>query len=33
MAETIAAPSATLKEHAPKIIVLKINPDKIRDVI
>jgi polyribonucleotide nucleotidyltransferase len=33
MAETIAAPSATLKEHAPKIIVLKINVDKIRDVI
>ena len=33
MAETIAAPSPTLKEHAPKIIVLKINPDKIRDVI
>jgi polyribonucleotide nucleotidyltransferase len=33
MAETIAEPSATLKEHAPKIIVLKINPDKIRDVI
>ena len=33
MAETIAAPSATLKEHAPKIIVLTINPDKIRDVI
>ena len=33
MDETIAAPSPTLKEHAPKIIVLKINPDKIRDVI
>jgi polyribonucleotide nucleotidyltransferase len=33
MAETIAAPSPTLKEHAPKIIVLTINPDKIRDVI
>ena len=26
-------PSPTLKEHAPKIIVLTINPDKIRDVI
>ena len=33
MGETIAAPSPTLKEHAPKIIVLTINPDKIRDVI
>jgi len=33
MAETIAAPSPTLKEHAPKIIVITINPDKIRDVI
>ncbi|HLD48131.1 MAG TPA: S1 RNA-binding domain-containing protein, partial [Desulfobaccales bacterium] len=33
MEETIAAPSPTLKEHAPKIIVLTINPDKIRDVI
>jgi polyribonucleotide nucleotidyltransferase len=33
MAETIAAPSPTLKEHAPKIIVISINPDKIRDVI
>ncbi|MDP2045142.1 MAG: polyribonucleotide nucleotidyltransferase [Deltaproteobacteria bacterium] len=33
MAETINAPSPTLKEHAPKIIVLTINPDKIRDVI
>jgi polyribonucleotide nucleotidyltransferase len=29
----IDAPSPTLKEHAPKIIVLTINPDKIRDVI
>jgi polyribonucleotide nucleotidyltransferase len=33
MNETIAAPSPTLKEHAPKIIVLQINPDKIREVI
>ncbi|MBU4449172.1 MAG: polyribonucleotide nucleotidyltransferase [Proteobacteria bacterium] len=33
MAETIAEPSPTLKEHAPKIIVITINPDKIRDVI
>ena len=29
----IAAPSPTLKEHAPKIIVITINPDKIREVI
>jgi polyribonucleotide nucleotidyltransferase len=33
MNEIIAAPSPTLKEHAPKIIVLTINPDKIREVI
>jgi polyribonucleotide nucleotidyltransferase len=33
MNEVIAAPSPTLKEHAPKIIVLTINPDKIREVI
>lgn len=33
MNEVIAEPSATLKEHAPKIIVITINPDKIRDVI
>ena len=33
MREIIAEPSPTLKEHAPKIIVLKINPDKIREVI
>lgn len=33
MNETISEPSPTLKEHAPKIIVLAINPDKIRDVI
>ncbi len=33
MAEVIAAPAAGLKEHAPKIIVLTINPDKIREVI
>ncbi len=26
-------PSPDLKEHAPKIIVLTINPDKIREVI
>ncbi|MGA9756719.1 MAG: polyribonucleotide nucleotidyltransferase [Desulfobaccales bacterium] len=33
MNEVIAEPSPTLKEHAPKIIVLTINPDKIRMVI
>jgi polyribonucleotide nucleotidyltransferase len=33
MNAVIDAPSPTLKEHAPKIIVLTINPDKIRDVI
>jgi polyribonucleotide nucleotidyltransferase len=33
MDEVIAQPSPGLKEHAPKIIVITINPDKIRDVI
>ena len=33
MNQVIAAPSPELKEHAPKIIVLTINPDKIREVI
>jgi polyribonucleotide nucleotidyltransferase len=33
MNEVIAAPSPTMKEHAPKIIVIQINPDKIREVI
>jgi polyribonucleotide nucleotidyltransferase len=33
MNEVIDAPSPTLKEHAPKIIVITINPDKIREVI
>jgi polyribonucleotide nucleotidyltransferase len=33
MNEVIAEPSPTLKEHAPKIIVIQINPDKIREVI
>ena len=27
------APRPSLKEHAPKITTLKINPDKIKDVI
>ena len=33
MEKVIAEPSPDLKEHAPKIIVLTINPDKIREVI
>ncbi|MDD2903012.1 MAG: polyribonucleotide nucleotidyltransferase [Syntrophales bacterium] len=33
MHKIIAEPSPELKEHAPKIIVLTINPDKIREVI
>jgi polyribonucleotide nucleotidyltransferase len=33
MNQVIAEPSPTLKEHAPKIIVITINPDKIREVI
>ncbi len=33
MNQVIAEPSPTLKEHAPKIIVIQINPDKIREVI
>jgi len=33
MAEVIAAPRTTLSPHAPRIITIQINPDKIRDVI
>ncbi|MEI3610880.1 polyribonucleotide nucleotidyltransferase [Pseudogracilibacillus sp. SO30301A] len=33
MMETINKPNAELSEYAPKIITMKINPDKIRDVI
>ena len=33
MNKVISEPSPELKEHAPKIIVLTINPDKIREVI
>jgi polyribonucleotide nucleotidyltransferase len=33
MGKVIDKPSPDLKEHAPKIIVLTINPDKIREVI
>ncbi len=33
MLECIPAPRPSLKEHAPKITTLKIDPDKIKDVI
>jgi polyribonucleotide nucleotidyltransferase len=33
MAETIAQPRAEMSQHAPRIVTLKIKPDKIRDVI
>jgi polyribonucleotide nucleotidyltransferase len=33
MVESIDAPREKLSKHAPKIITLKINPDKIRDII
>lgn len=33
MLECIPAPRPSLKEHAPKITTLKINPDKIKNVI
>ncbi|MCG7342916.1 polyribonucleotide nucleotidyltransferase [Sporosarcina sp. ACRSL] len=33
MMATISAPREELSEYAPKIIMIKINPDKIRDVI
>ncbi len=33
MREAIAAPRPDLPVHAPKLLVLQINPDKIRDVI
>jgi polyribonucleotide nucleotidyltransferase len=33
MNAVIAEPSPGLKNHAPKIVVITINPDKIRDVI
>ena len=33
MAKAISAPRAELSEFAPRILVVKINPDKIRDVI
>lgn len=33
MLECIPAPRPSVKEHAPKITTLKINPDKIKDVI
>ncbi|HSS65308.1 MAG TPA: polyribonucleotide nucleotidyltransferase [Gammaproteobacteria bacterium] len=33
MAETIGAPRADMSEYAPRILTLRINPEKIRDVI
>jgi len=33
MNETISKPAATLSKYAPKIVMFKINPDKIKDVI
>jgi len=33
MGKAISAPRAELSEFAPRILVIKINPDKIRDVI
>lgn len=33
MLQTIAEPRTTLSTYAPKIVTIKINPDKIRDVI
>lgn len=33
MAETIAEPNKELSEYAPKIITIRIDPEKIRDVI
>ena len=33
MNETISAPRADLSQYAPRIIIIKINPDKIRTVI
>jgi polyribonucleotide nucleotidyltransferase len=33
MQEAIAAPRADIAPHAPKFFVVKINPDKIRDII
>ncbi len=33
LTETIAAPREALSKYAPRMIVIKINPDKIKDVI
>ncbi len=33
MREAISSPRAVVSEHAPKYVTLKINPDKIRDII
>jgi len=33
MNETLSAPRAEMSQYAPRIIIIKINPEKIRDVI
>ena len=33
LAVTLPAPRAALSPHAPRVVVLEINPDKIRDVV
>ncbi|MGH2373465.1 MAG: polyribonucleotide nucleotidyltransferase [bacterium] len=33
MAKTIPAPRTTLSPHAPRILTIQINPDRIRDII
>jgi polyribonucleotide nucleotidyltransferase len=33
MAETLASPRASVSGHAPRIITLKVKPDKIREII
>ena len=33
MAKTIPAPRTTLSPHAPRIVTIQINPDRIRDII
>lgn len=33
MEEALSSPRATVSEHAPKYITMKIDPDKIRDII
>ena len=33
MEEALATPRASVSEHAPRYVTLRINPDKIRDII